>query len=172
MFEKLLDRAEALDNRIDEAAEMIRQYHEIEEELGDPGVDSQEDMVCVGRVCTDLYAAKLQDGQDKSKTSVWFESSRLMGAGARIELRFDDDVKVRGHEVGDGGAGMFPGAIIGVRGRNVGGQFFHVKEILMVSLLQIACTKLILSKDAAYVSTCKHAARSYGLSSRRYQARR
>lgn len=139
MFEKLLDRSEALDTRIDEGAELIRSYHEVDEEFGDPGVDSQEDMVCVGRICTDLYAAKLQDGSDKSKTSVWLESSRLMGAGARIELRFDDEVKIRGHEAGDGGAGMFPGAIIGVRGRNVGGQFFNVTEILMVSPLVCFC---------------------------------
>ena len=90
-------------------------------------------MTCVGRICTDLYASKLQDPTDKSKISVWFESSRLMGAGARIELKFDDAVKVRGATPGDGGAGFFPGAIIGVKGRNVGGQFFNVNEILMVS---------------------------------------
>ena len=40
MFEKIMDRSEALDNRIDELAEVLRSHYGIEE-LGDPSIDSQ-----------------------------------------------------------------------------------------------------------------------------------
>lgn len=133
MFEKLMDRSDALDRRIDDAAELMRQHYSIEE-LGDPSLDSQEDCVCVGRICPDIQAAKLHDPADKSKTSIFLESSRLLGGGSRVELRFDSACTVRGLAGGDGGAGLFPGALVGVRGRNVGGHYFNVTELLMVSV--------------------------------------
>ena len=79
-----------------------------------------------------MYAGKLQDASDKSKVSVWLEASRMMGGGHRVELRFEDGLKIKGSGEGDGGAGLFPGGIVGVKGRNVGGQFFNVNEIIMV----------------------------------------
>lgn len=56
----------------------------------------------------------------------------MMGGGARIELRFDEKLKAHGLNPGDGGVGLFPGSIIGVKGKNVGSQYFHVSEIYMV----------------------------------------
>lgn len=135
MFEKLMDRSDVLDRRIDEAAELFRQHYNIEE-LGDPSLDSQEDCVCVGRVCPDIQAAKLHDPADKSKTSIFLESSRLLGGGSRTELRFDSACTIRGLAGGDGGAGLFPGALVGVRGRNVGGHYFNVTELRLVRTLR------------------------------------
>jgi DNA polymerase alpha subunit B len=133
MFEKIMDRSEALDNRIDECAEVLKVAYQLkDDDLGDPSVESQEDMYAVGRICTDVHATKLQDAADRNKTSIWLESSRMMGGGNRMELRFDAEVVVRGSEAADGGASLFPGEILGVKGRNVGGQFFQVSELLMV----------------------------------------
>ena len=57
-----------------------------------------------------------------------------MGSGARVALRFERQVKVRGAVKGSGGIGFFPGAIVALRGKNGGGGWFLVTEILAVSL--------------------------------------
>jgi DNA polymerase alpha subunit B len=59
----------------------------------------------------------------------------MMGSGARIPLKFDPAVKVRGGLKGIGGVGLFPGAIVALRGKNGGGGWFHVEQILAVSSL-------------------------------------
>lgn len=123
-----------LDSTIDECAERIREYYAIEE-LGNPCFDSQEDMYCVGRICPE------NDGVKITETSVQFETSRRYGGGGdRCMLRFDPECIVRStndpsdsEEVKDGGAGLFPGLITGVKGRNAGAGYFTVSEILMVS---------------------------------------
>jgi hypothetical protein len=61
------------------------------------------------------------------------ESSRTMGSGARVSLRFEPEVKIRGSVKGMGGIGLFPGAIVALRGKNGGGGWFLVTEILAVS---------------------------------------
>jgi DNA polymerase alpha subunit B len=63
----------------------------------------------------------------------------MMGSGIRVPLRFDPSVKVRGGVKGAGGLGLFPGAIVAVRGKNGGAGWFLVSEILAVSFL---CTML------------------------------
>lgn len=60
------------------------------------------------------------------------ESSRMMGSGARIPLKFDPAVKVRGGPQGVGGVGLFPGAIVALNGKNGGGGWFLVDEVLAV----------------------------------------
>ena len=66
-----------------------------------------------------------------------------MGSGARIPLKFDPAVKVRGGLRGVGGVGMFPGAVVALRGKNGGGGWFLVEEILAVSLLYTGRTSLV-----------------------------
>lgn len=88
---------------------------------------SQDDIIAVGRICSESDSIKLTD-----KTT-WLESSRMLGSGSRILLKFNDDIKVRGVPKGSGGMGIFPGAMVGVRGRNGGGKIFSVSEIIMVS---------------------------------------
>lgn len=57
----------------------------------------------------------------------------MMGSGVRVPLRFDSEVKIRGGAAGAGGIGLFPGAIVALRGKNGAGERFHVDEILAVS---------------------------------------
>lgn len=75
------------------------------------------------------------------------ETSRAMGSGARIPLRFDTNVRVRGGQAGRGGMGFFPGAVVAVRGKNGGGGWFHVSEVLTVSLAGINAALLSISEQ-------------------------
>jgi hypothetical protein len=55
----------------------------------------------------------------------------------RVPLRFDPNVRVRGARLGRGGVGLFPGAIVALRGKNGGGGWFLVSEVLTVSIQTI-----------------------------------
>lgn len=80
----------------------------------------------VGRIVSDseVVAPKLNDG------SIVLESSRMMGSGARVPLKFDSNFKIRR---GRSTAGFFPGAIVALKGRNGGGGWFSISEVLSVS---------------------------------------
>jgi DNA polymerase alpha subunit B len=132
MFEKITERAAVLDNTIDEAAELIKEYYAIED-FGNPAHPSQDDHYCVGRICPEADGVRLTD------TSVQFETSRHYGGAERVGLRFDSEVVVRSsddpaYSTGEGGIGLFPGMICGLKGRNAGGGYFTVSEVLQVRL--------------------------------------
>nr|XP_019049362.1 hypothetical protein I302_03148 [Kwoniella bestiolae CBS 10118]OCF28292.1 hypothetical protein I302_03148 [Kwoniella bestiolae CBS 10118] len=127
MFEKISQRSEALDDSIDDYAENIKDAYGISE-LGDPHFVSEESIYTVGRI--------LSPPTDTSKattTSLFLESSRLLGAGKRIALRFAPahNLKVRGGAPGVKGFGLFPGCLACVKGRNGGGGAFVVEEVLL-----------------------------------------
>lgn len=69
-----------------------------------------------------------------NEASLALESSRMMGSGARVPLRFDSHLKVCGGARGMNGIGLFPGAIVALRGKNGGGGWFLVNEVLEASL--------------------------------------
>jgi DNA polymerase alpha subunit B len=56
----------------------------------------------------------------------------MMGSGVRVPLKFMPDVKVRGGPKGQANIGLFPGAIVALKGRNGGGGWFSVSEVLTV----------------------------------------
>ena len=56
----------------------------------------------------------------------------MMGSGVRVPLRFLPDVKVRGGPKGQASIGLFPGAIVALKGRNGGGGWFSVSEVMTV----------------------------------------
>jgi DNA polymerase alpha subunit B len=68
-----------------------------------------------------------------TETASYLESSRSLGSGHRVLLKFEPDCKVRYAPHGGGGIGLFPGSMVGLKGINGGGKLFAVKEILMVS---------------------------------------
>ena len=132
MFEKISERAAVLDASINEAAAQLKEYYDLED-FGNPAHPSQDDHYAVGRICSEADGVRLTD------TSIHFESSRLYGAGERVALRFDPDMVVRSsddpsYSTGEGGVGMFPGMLCGLKGRNAGGGYFTVSEVLLVSL--------------------------------------
>lgn len=128
MFEKISQRSEALDDLIDEFAENIKDTWGLTE-LGDPQFASDDSIYAVGRILSSQT-----DSSKVTASSLFLESSRLLGAGKRIGLRFAPDVKVRGGAPGVKGFGLFPGCLVCVKGRNGGGGVFVVEEVLMVSL--------------------------------------
>lgn len=128
MFEKISQRSEALDDMIDEYAESIKDAYGITE-LGDPHFVSEEAIYTVGRVLSPpTDNAKVNAG------SLYLESSRLLGSGKRVALKFKptNELKVRGGAPGVKGFGVFPGCLLCVKGRNGGGGAFVVEEVLMV----------------------------------------
>lgn len=88
-------------------------------------------MTVVGRIVHDADASST--GYVRlNEASLTLESSRVLGSGKRVPLKFDVNVRVRGAPKGMQGAGFFPGAIVALRGRNGGGGWFLVNEILSV----------------------------------------
>ncbi|KAL6302805.1 DNA polymerase alpha, subunit B [Sparassis latifolia] len=127
MYEKISERSEALDNRIDDFGELVKEHYGIED-LSDPSAATEEEVTAVGRIALDSESSS---GSVKlNEASLTLELSRMMGSGARVPLRFDSNVKLRGGSQGSGGVGLFPGAIVALRGKNGGGGWFSVSEIL------------------------------------------
>jgi DNA polymerase alpha subunit B len=89
----------------------------------------QEEIVVIGRITHDSDS----EGTAKlTEMTMSLESSRMLAGGARVPLRFDPNVKIRGGPLGVGGVGLFPGAIIALKGKNGGTGSFLATEILSV----------------------------------------
>lgn len=80
-----------------------------------------------------------------SEANLSLESSRMLGAGTRVPLVISKDCRMRtgpnegdddGSKVGGNGKtqlGLYPGMLVGLKGKNGGGDKFTVEEILLVS---------------------------------------
>lgn len=89
-------------------------------------------MYIIGRITLDAESSST--GAVKlNEASLVLESSRLSGSGARVLLKFHAGTKARGNKPGSAGTGFFPGAIVAFKGKNGGGGWFLVDEILAVS---------------------------------------
>ncbi|KAK4056532.1 DNA-directed DNA polymerase alpha subunit pol12 [Microbotryomycetes sp. JL221] len=127
-FEKRLERSQALDKAIEEAAKVFGEFYEILE-FASPIQQTQDDVVVIGRLCPETDNAKM------TKTSTWIEPPRSLcdgGGNSRVLLKFEQDMKVKGSPPGSGGIGLFPGCLVALKGRNGGGSMFSVSEILMM----------------------------------------
>ncbi|OCH91876.1 DNA polymerase alpha subunit B [Obba rivulosa] len=144
MFEKVSERSEALDDKIDEFGELVKQHYNLEE-LGDPAASTEEEVVVVGRVTFD--SESISSSVKLNEASLALESSRMMGAGARIPVRFDPGVKIRKGKAGIGGIGLFPGAMVALKGKNGGGGYFLATEILSLPPLRAAPRSMTKSED-------------------------
>jgi len=143
-----------LDQIIDDFADLIRNHYDLKAEFGDPSASTdvravclffhylvtraQEEVVVVGRITHDpetVVKSKLMEG------AIFIESSRMYSGGARVPLRFDSAMKIRGGVKGSGGFGLFPGKVAAFKGKNGGGGYFLATEYLSVSY----STNLILA---------------------------
>ncbi|KAI8093585.1 DNA polymerase alpha/epsilon subunit B-domain-containing protein [Halteromyces radiatus] len=118
MFEKIRNRAEVLDDRIDYIAGVINEAFGLEDGFGNPSRMTQGTITAVGRICCDAAEGKLND------KSILLETSRSLGMGKRVKL---DISKVNEYS-------LFPGQIIAVEGKNTTGKSFSVDKILMPPL--------------------------------------
>ncbi|KAK4965482.1 DNA-directed DNA polymerase alpha subunit pol12 [Elasticomyces elasticus] len=117
MAQTLTSASEILDDRIDTFTDLIQSHHSLPDSaFGNPAAQSTAEIVAVGRICSDQPNGKL------NASSVVLETSRRMGAGLRVPLRFGEGV----------GYDLFP-----VRGSNVSGEYFKVSEILTLPSLPL-----------------------------------
>ncbi|KAL4252758.1 DNA polymerase alpha subunit B [Pleurotus pulmonarius] len=135
MYEKIYERSEVLDNRIDEFAEMVREHYHIEE-LGDPCTFTNEPIYVVGRIVPQVEGSSADGSGKLADSSLALESSRMMGSGRRVPLRFEPTLKIRGGPKGVTKSGFFPGMITALKGRNGGGGWFAVDEVICLPPLK------------------------------------
>ena len=115
MAMKLSEASELLDERIEEFVTIIQEHHKLDDsDLGDPTRSSQNEIVAVGRIASDLQDGKL------NVASLVLETQRKRGNGMRIPLTVD---KLQSYD-------FFPGKIVALRGTNASGDFFSVSEVL------------------------------------------
>ncbi|KAG1717564.1 DNA polymerase alpha/epsilon subunit B-domain-containing protein [Suillus lakei] len=130
MYETLNERSETLDTQLDGFGELILKHYRDVGQLGHPGVFSEESCVVVGRIVLDAEASG--PGVKLNDQSLILEASRAHGDGLRVPLQLAPDLKIRGGYKGLGGVGLFPGAIVALKGRNGGGGYFIASEILAI----------------------------------------
>lgn len=90
----------------------------------------QEEVTIVGRITHDAEStatSKLSEG------AICIESSRMLSSGARVPLILDSAIKIKSTVRGVGGVGIYPGAIVALKGKNGGGGYFLATEILGVN---------------------------------------
>ena len=67
-------------------------------------------------------------------STIALQASRSTGSGVVVPLHFDPGLKVRGNPRGIASTSLFPGAIVALCGKNGGGGWFLVVEVLVVGL--------------------------------------
>lgn len=123
MAMKLSEASEFLDDRIDSFTERVQKHYGLEDSVfGNPAAQSTAEIVTVGRIAFDPSEGKL------NASNMALETSRRMGAGMRVPLKFADNVSFD----------VFPGKIVALRGTNVGGQSFLASEALPLPTLPFA----------------------------------
>lgn len=114
MAMKLSEASEILDDRVDTFTDLVQSEHQLHDSaFGNPAAQSTAEIVAVGRIACDQPNGKL------NAASVVLETSRRMGAGLRVPLKFEGTP-----------CDLFPGKIVALRGTNVSGEYFSVTEVL------------------------------------------
>ncbi|AEY95917.1 FADL299Cp [Eremothecium gossypii FDAG1] len=121
MRQRLLGAADVLDEQIEHFTSVVQKDLGISSaELGDPTIQSQSSIICVGRIVPD------NPGDERiNMESVSIETSRAAGIGRRIRLNLESIKEYS----------LFPGQIVAMRGRNANGEFFKVEELLQFPYL-------------------------------------
>ncbi|KAF9185297.1 DNA-directed DNA polymerase alpha subunit pol12, partial [Haplosporangium sp. Z 11] len=112
MFEKITDKGDALDDRIDAFADIYRKANP-ETEFHNPAYSSQAIVTVVGRICSDANEGKTNE------RSLVLETSRALGGGSRVKL---DVAEVTGFS-------FFPGQLVVLSGINANGLTFAVTRV-------------------------------------------
>ncbi|KAF5360776.1 hypothetical protein D9756_004854 [Leucocoprinus leucothites] len=128
MFEKQLEKSDKLDKMINDVAELVRKHYKIDK-IDDPSIPTDNDIVIVGRIFQDIEIdSKL------TESTVFIQSSRVHSGGSRTPVKFDPQLIIRNHIRGATGIGLFPGAIVVMKGRNGSEKYFLANEILALPL--------------------------------------
>ncbi|KAK9450307.1 DNA polymerase alpha subunit B N-terminal-domain-containing protein [Limtongia smithiae] len=149
MRQSLLETSEYLDERIEQFADLTRKQIQSERDakvadnngsdgaevevdlLANPAAISHGDVVVVGRIVSD--SVQHADISRINTSSVFLETSRRMGSGARVPLSFGA-FKSRPGTLSS--LSIFPGQIVALRGSNPTGTCFMVSGIVHLPDLQ------------------------------------
>ncbi|RKP07885.1 DNA polymerase alpha/epsilon subunit B-domain-containing protein [Thamnocephalis sphaerospora] len=129
MFEKLMQKAAALDHRIEEIGSVVAETHQLLEWCN-PNFPSQEEVVTVGRICCDSDA-RLNDA------SVLLETKFSIGGGIRTRLRLEALPSFA----------LFPGQIVGLQGTNRTGDYFMATKLYLPPPLPVPKMPLAQLRD-------------------------
>ncbi|QUC22687.1 uncharacterized protein UV8b_06928 [Ustilaginoidea virens] len=122
---KLSEASEVLDDRIDEFAALVQDYHGLEDSaFGSAASQGTTEVVAVGRIASDAMEGKL------NAAALVLETSRRTGMGLRVPLKM--------HKVPSWS--FFPGQVVALRGTNATGGEFVVEQVLDVPLLPSAAS--------------------------------
>ena len=147
MFEKKGERSLELDTRLGEMGDVIQQAFGLSKDWDDPTIPSQESVYTVGRICARLDPPSMRgkssvdaDGPSSLKltmSNLMLETSRMVGNGQRVPLVIDAKCRIH-YAWTDATAqasnvlGLFPGMIVGMKGRNGSGHRFVAEELFIV----------------------------------------
>lgn len=140
MFEKKGERSIELDTRLTVMGEEIRHAFGLTVEWDDPTIPNQESIYTVGRICARVDPGPQSEEQNEhirlTPANLMLETSRMVGNGQRISLVIDPKCTVRyawasQTESVSSVTGLFPGMILGIKGRNGSGQRFVAEELLI-----------------------------------------
>ncbi|KAH7369290.1 DNA polymerase subunit alpha B [Plectosphaerella cucumerina] len=121
---KLSEASEILDDRIDDVAGWVQDYHGLDAaEFGSAARQSTTPVVAVGRIASDSPEGRL------NAPSLVLETSRRAGGGNRVAL-----------DVSRVGASLFPGQVVALRGINTSGDSFAVDHVYEIPLLPNAAS--------------------------------
>ncbi|KAI8367010.1 DNA polymerase alpha/epsilon subunit B-domain-containing protein [Choanephora cucurbitarum] len=119
MFEKIKERADTLDERIEYMGSLIAAAHQVPlESFSNPTRPNQESIYTYGRICSDVQSES--EGR-LNERSVMLQTSKELGMGRRVKLDL----------AGLDRYSLFPGQIVGLYGRNALGDVFFVERLLM-----------------------------------------
>ncbi|KAF9111920.1 DNA-directed DNA polymerase alpha subunit pol12, partial [Mortierella sp. AM989] len=121
MFEKITEKSEALDDRIEAFADIYRKSHP-DIDLYNPAYPTQAIVTVVGRICSDANEGK------SNERSLVLETSRSLGGGSRVRLDVSELT----------GFSFFPGQIVVLSGINVNGSTFAVTQVHELPTLEMA----------------------------------
>ncbi|KAI8354395.1 DNA polymerase alpha/epsilon subunit B-domain-containing protein [Mortierella sp. GBAus27b] len=133
MFEKLVEKGEALNDRIEKFAEIYRKAHP-DTIFHNPAYPTQSVVTVVGRICSDANEGKA------NHRSLVLESSRSIGAGSRVKLDLTEVSKFS----------FFPGQIVVLSGINANGSVFFVTQVHELPMLPMGSSSPIDLEELQY----------------------
>ncbi|KAF9275894.1 DNA-directed DNA polymerase alpha subunit pol12 [Mortierella alpina] len=133
MFEKISEKGDALDDRIDAFAEIYKEAHP-EVQFSNPEYQTQSIVNVIGRICSDANEGK------SNERSLLLETSRALGSGSRVRL---DTNEVSG-------VSFFPGQIVVLSGINANGSVFVVTRVHELPSLPMAGESPAVLEDLHY----------------------
>ncbi|KAF9431268.1 DNA-directed DNA polymerase alpha subunit pol12 [Podila epigama] len=133
MFEKITEKAETLDDRIDALAALYKKAHP-DTEFYNPAYPSQALVTVIGRICSDANEGKSND------KSLMLETSMTLGGGSRIRIDVSEILSFS----------FFPGQIVVLSGINANGSIFVVTAVHELPTLPMAKASPLDLQDFQY----------------------